>query len=60
MANLVNLENVGKSYGTTTVLESVSLGVGEANGSGSSAATATASPLCCACSSAPNGRTWAV
>jgi ATP-binding cassette subfamily F protein uup len=29
MANLVNLENVGKSYGTTTVLESVSLGVGE-------------------------------
>ena len=27
-ANLVNLENVSKSYGTTTVLESVSLGIG--------------------------------
>ena len=25
--NLVNLENVGKGYGTTTVLESVSLGI---------------------------------
>jgi ATP-binding cassette subfamily F protein uup len=29
MANLVNLENVGKAYGTTVVLDSVSLGVGE-------------------------------
>jgi ATP-binding cassette subfamily F protein uup len=29
MANLVNLENVGKSFGTTTVLDGVSLGVGE-------------------------------
>jgi ABC transport system ATP-binding/permease protein len=29
MANLVNLENVYKSYGTTSVLESVSLGVGD-------------------------------
>jgi len=29
MANLVNLENVSKSYGTTTVLESVSLGVAD-------------------------------
>jgi ATP-binding cassette subfamily F protein uup len=29
MANLVNLESVGKSYGTTTVLDAVSLGVGE-------------------------------
>jgi ATP-binding cassette subfamily F protein uup len=28
-ANLVNLENVGKSYGTTVVLDGVSLGVGE-------------------------------
>jgi len=28
-ANLVNLENVSKSYGTTSVLESVSLGVGD-------------------------------
>ncbi|MDQ1739344.1 MAG: transport system ATP-binding/permease protein [Pseudonocardiales bacterium] len=27
--NLVNLENVSKSYGTTSVLESVSLGVGD-------------------------------
>ncbi len=27
MANLVNLENVGKAYGTTTVLDGVSLGV---------------------------------
>ncbi|MEO7263110.1 MAG: ABC-F family ATP-binding cassette domain-containing protein [Jatrophihabitantaceae bacterium] len=27
--NLVNLENVSKSYGTTTVLEAVSLGVGD-------------------------------
>ena len=27
--NLVNLENVSKSYGTTSVLESVSLGIGE-------------------------------
>ncbi|HEX8303691.1 MAG TPA: ABC-F family ATP-binding cassette domain-containing protein [Jatrophihabitans sp.] len=27
--NLVNLENVSKSYGTTTVLQSVSLGVGD-------------------------------
>ncbi len=27
MANLVNLETVGKSYGTTTVLEAVSLGI---------------------------------
>jgi ATP-binding cassette subfamily F protein uup len=27
MANLINLENVGKSYGTTTVLDAVSLGV---------------------------------
>ncbi len=29
MANLVNVENVAKSYGTTAVLESVSLGVGD-------------------------------
>ncbi|MEO6502498.1 MAG: ABC-F family ATP-binding cassette domain-containing protein [Jatrophihabitantaceae bacterium] len=29
MANLVNLENVSKGYGTTSVLESVSLGVGD-------------------------------
>jgi len=29
MANLVNLENVSKSYGTTSVLQSVSLGVGD-------------------------------
>jgi ATP-binding cassette subfamily F protein uup len=29
MANLVNLENVSKSYGTTSVLEAVSLGVGD-------------------------------
>jgi ATP-binding cassette subfamily F protein uup len=29
MANLVNLENVGKAYGTTTVLDAVSLGVGD-------------------------------
>jgi ATP-binding cassette subfamily F protein uup len=29
MANLVNLETVGKSYGTTTVLDGVSLGIGE-------------------------------
>ncbi|HTZ42781.1 MAG TPA: ABC-F family ATP-binding cassette domain-containing protein [Jatrophihabitans sp.] len=28
MANLVNLENVGKSYGTTVVLDGVSLGIG--------------------------------
>ena len=28
-ANLVNLENVSKSYGTTSVLESVSLGIGD-------------------------------
>jgi len=27
-ANLVNLEDVGKSYGTTLVLEGVSLGIG--------------------------------
>ena len=31
MANLVNLENVGKSYGTTRVLERVSLGVGSSD-----------------------------
>jgi ATP-binding cassette subfamily F protein uup len=31
MANLVNLENVGKSYGTTTVLEQVSLGIDDAD-----------------------------
>ncbi len=29
MANLVNLEAVGKSYGTTTVLTDVSLGVAD-------------------------------
>ncbi len=29
MANLVNLENVSKSYGTTAVLESVSLGIAD-------------------------------
>jgi ATP-binding cassette subfamily F protein uup len=29
MANLVNLETVAKSYGTTTVLDGVSLGIGE-------------------------------
>jgi ATP-binding cassette subfamily F protein uup len=29
MANLINLENVGKSYGTTTVLDSVSLGISD-------------------------------
>src|SRR3954452_4573909 len=29
MANLVNLENVGKSYGTTVVLDGVSLGIGD-------------------------------
>ncbi len=29
MANLVNLENVGKAYGTTLVLDGVSLGVGD-------------------------------
>jgi ATP-binding cassette subfamily F protein uup len=29
MANLVNLENVNKAYGTTVVLDSVSLGVGD-------------------------------
>ncbi|WP_375503995.1 ABC-F family ATP-binding cassette domain-containing protein [uncultured Jatrophihabitans sp.] len=29
MANLVNLENVGKAYGTTVVLDGVSLGVAE-------------------------------
>ena len=29
MANLVNLENVGKAYGTTVVLDSVSLGVAD-------------------------------
>ena len=29
MANLINLESVSKSYGTTSVLESVSLGVGD-------------------------------
>jgi ABC transport system ATP-binding/permease protein len=29
MANLVNLENVGKAYGTTTVLDQVSLGVAD-------------------------------
>jgi len=29
MANLVNLENVSKSYGTTSVLDGVSLGVGD-------------------------------
>jgi ATP-binding cassette subfamily F protein uup len=29
MANLVNLENVSKGYGTTSVLEAVSLGVGD-------------------------------
>jgi ATP-binding cassette subfamily F protein uup len=29
VANLVNLENVGKSYGTTTVLDGVSLGVAD-------------------------------
>ncbi|MCW2540887.1 MAG: transporter with duplicated ATPase domain [Frankiales bacterium] len=31
MANLVNLENVGKSYGTTTVLEQVSLGIDDSD-----------------------------
>lgn len=31
MANLVNLENVSKSYGTTTVLSAVSLGVGDSD-----------------------------
>ena len=29
MANLVNLEAVGKAYGTTTVLDGVSLGIGD-------------------------------
>lgn len=29
MANLINLENVSKSYGTTSVLSAVSLGVGD-------------------------------
>src|SRR3954470_10732051 len=29
MANLVNLENVSKAYGTTVVLDAVSLGVGD-------------------------------
>src|SRR5438876_848321 len=29
MANLVNLENVGKAYGTTVVFDRVSLGVGD-------------------------------
>jgi ATP-binding cassette subfamily F protein uup len=29
VANLVNLENVGKAYGTTVVLDGVSLGVGD-------------------------------
>jgi len=29
MANLVNVENVGKSYGTTVVLDGVSLGIGD-------------------------------
>ena len=29
MANLVNLENVGKSYGTTAVLDGVSLGIAD-------------------------------
>ncbi|MDQ2839011.1 MAG: ABC-F family ATP-binding cassette domain-containing protein [Actinomycetota bacterium] len=29
MANLINLENVSKSYGTTSVLETVSLGIGD-------------------------------
>ncbi|MGH8959667.1 MAG: ABC-F family ATP-binding cassette domain-containing protein [Jatrophihabitantaceae bacterium] len=29
MANLVNLENVGKSFGTTTVLDAVSLGIAD-------------------------------
>jgi ATP-binding cassette subfamily F protein uup len=29
VANLVNLENVGKAYGTTVVLDAVSLGVGD-------------------------------
>ncbi len=29
MANLINLENVSKSYGTTAVLEAVSLGIGD-------------------------------
>jgi ATP-binding cassette subfamily F protein uup len=31
MVNLVNLENVGKAYGTTVVLERVSLGVGDSD-----------------------------
>ena len=29
MANLVNLETVSKAYGTTTVLDGVSLGIAE-------------------------------
>ncbi|MGI8667450.1 MAG: ABC-F family ATP-binding cassette domain-containing protein [Jatrophihabitans sp.] len=31
MANLINLENVSKSYGTTTVLDGVSLGIGDSD-----------------------------
>jgi ABC transport system ATP-binding/permease protein len=31
MANLVNLENVSKSYGTTTVLDGVSLGIADSD-----------------------------
>ncbi len=31
MANLINLENVSKSYGTTNVLDSVSLGIGDSD-----------------------------
>ncbi|MEO6702784.1 MAG: ATP-binding cassette domain-containing protein, partial [Jatrophihabitantaceae bacterium] len=31
MANLINLENVSKSYGTTNVLDAVSLGIGDAD-----------------------------
>ncbi len=31
MANVVNLENVGKTHGTTTLLDGVSLGIGDAD-----------------------------
>ena len=50
--NLVNLEGVGKSYGTRTLLDDVSLGVAEGDRIGSSGATATASRRCCGCSPA--------
>lgn len=42
--NLVNLEAVGKVYGTRALLDGVSLGVNEGTGSASSGATETARP----------------